>query len=105
MCAGVIFSMFLGISLVISCIVDSLNLFGIPRFLLVVSREGEEARHFVCGVPVVIDLVVVRGWDSMSRFWRSAVLPPGDRGKRLEMKCVSRVGVGLTGVKDRLRTH
>ena len=33
MCFGMIFSMFPGISLVISCIVDSLNLLGMPGFL------------------------------------------------------------------------
>jgi hypothetical protein len=41
-CDGVIFSIFTGISLVISCIVDSLNLFGMPGLLLVgfVGRNG-----------------------------------------------------------------
>ena len=34
-CDGIIFSIFSGISLVISCTVDSLNLLGMPGFLLV----------------------------------------------------------------------
>ena len=72
-CAGAIFSMFLGVPFVISCIVDSLNLFGIPRSLLVgiTGRGGGAAL-----VLVVIDLAIVRGWDLISRFWRPAVLPP-----------------------------
>jgi len=37
---GVIFSMFLGILFVISCIVDSLNLFGTPGFLVGFMRKG-----------------------------------------------------------------
>jgi hypothetical protein len=42
MCDSVIFSIFTGISLVILCIADSLNLFGIPGLLLVgfVGRNG-----------------------------------------------------------------
>ncbi len=39
---GVIFSMFFGISFMILCIVDSLNFFGMPDFLLVgiMGRDG-----------------------------------------------------------------
>ena len=33
-CVGVIFSRFLGVSFIISCIMDSLNLFSMPSFLL-----------------------------------------------------------------------
>ena len=42
MCVGVIFLMFLGKSFVISCIVEILNLRGIPGFLLVgfIGRGG-----------------------------------------------------------------
>ena len=45
MCVCVIFSTFLGINLVISCIVDSLNLCGMPGLLLVgiVGRGGGAA--------------------------------------------------------------
>ena len=41
-CVGVIFSMFPGMSFVISCIVEDLNLFGMPGFLLagVMGRGG-----------------------------------------------------------------
>ena len=44
-CFGMIFSKFLGIFLVISCIVDSLNLFGIPSLLFVgiTGRGGGES--------------------------------------------------------------
>ena len=42
MCFSMIFSKFLGIFFVISCIVDSLNLFGIPGLLFVgiIGRGG-----------------------------------------------------------------
>ena len=45
MCVGIIFSMFSGISFVISCIVDSLNRLGMPDFLLVgiMGRDGGSA--------------------------------------------------------------
>ncbi len=45
MCVDVIFSVFLSMSFVISCIVDSLNLFGMPGFLLVgtMGRGGGAA--------------------------------------------------------------
>ena len=45
-CFGMIFSMFPGISLVISCIVDSLNLLGMPGFLLAgfMGRVGVSCR-------------------------------------------------------------
>ena len=39
-CVGIIFSMFSGISFVISCIVDSLNRLGMLDFLLVGYGEG-----------------------------------------------------------------
>ena len=41
-CIGVIFSMFLGMSFMISCIMEVLNLRGIPGFLLVgfIGRGG-----------------------------------------------------------------
>ena len=39
-CVGMIFSIFLGIFFVILCIVDSLNLFGIPGFLVGITGRG-----------------------------------------------------------------
>ena len=45
MCNSIFFSIFSGISFVISCAVDSLNLFGMPGFLLaaLMGRGGVSA--------------------------------------------------------------
>jgi hypothetical protein len=74
-CGGVVFSVFSGISLVISWIVDSLNLFGMPGLLLAgfIGRIGDV---MVCPLFPLCSLVGSQLWMGFgSRAWRD--LPVG----------------------------